>query len=460
MTYSWSISGNGSIVGSTTGSSVSVTAGAAGSFTLHLDVTRNGCPGSCEKVVTVPNPTPCALTPPATNPTCGSSSNQYCGPAGYANYQWSFSSPGNDWVITGGQGTECITYTAGVSGPATLLLETTDNFGCHSSCEVSIPCQSLCPGTVGSIASNFNGTAIAAGRYIWFNSIFKVNSSLPPSPVTIQLTNSRIEFTANGITYNLAVPDANITFDPGVNCATTTFSGGKWVTTVPSSMSGSNSFLSGLSYLVPVNLPGGINPVTWSGTFSSSLPGVSLDWKWAAAVYTSFSTNYNALGVKPIDGSGSCLYANSDHAGTPESFKPFVIGGARGGGGSNFTGSLSATKRVVICPPLASALLQPTEAVGDNLPMEFALHGSYPNPFHASTQINFDLPQAGNVRLVIYNLLGQAVRTLLDGDQPAGERSVVWNGTDSSGRGLNSGIYFYRISFSGQVKVGRMILFK
>jgi hypothetical protein len=100
------------------------------------------------------------------------------------------------------------------------------------------------------------------------------------------------------------------------------------------------------------------------------------------------------------------------------------------------------------------------KAAGSALPKEFALRGSYPNPFNASTQISFALPQAGSVRLVIYNILGQPVRTLLDGDQPAGERSVLWDGTDRNGRALSSGIYFYKISFSGQVKVGRMNLLK
>ncbi|MGH8004294.1 MAG: FlgD immunoglobulin-like domain containing protein, partial [Limisphaerales bacterium] len=105
-------------------------------------------------------------------------------------------------------------------------------------------------------------------------------------------------------------------------------------------------------------------------------------------------------------------------------------------------------------------LIVAQKAVGSTLPTEFALRGSYPNPFNASTQINFALPQAGNVRLVIYKILGQPVRTLLDGDQPAGERSVLWNGTDNGGQTLSSGIYFYKISFGGQVKVGRMNLLK
>jgi hypothetical protein len=99
--------------------------------------------------------------------------------------------------------------------------------------------------------------------------------------------------------------------------------------------------------LVPANIPGGLNPVTWSGTISSDTPGVTINWQWAAAVYTSFSSDYTLLGVKPVDDKTASQYQNSDHAGTPENFKQFVIGGARGGGGANYTGSYSGTGK---CP--------------------------------------------------------------------------------------------------------------
>jgi hypothetical protein len=195
-----------------------------------------------------------------------------------------------------------------------------------------------------SITSNFNGTPINAGNYIWFTSVLNP-SGLGSNPVTFHFTGQTIT-SAN---FNLNVPDADVTFDPNVNFATTTFSGGKWVTTVPSSGLPGNTFFSALGYLVPANLPGGINPVTWSGTISTATPGASLKWQWAAAVYTSFSADNNLLGVKPVDANKKNPYLNSDHAGTPENFKQFVIGGARGGGGSNFTGSLSGTE-TVRCP--------------------------------------------------------------------------------------------------------------
>ncbi len=72
--------------------------------------------------------------------------------------------------------------------------------------------------------------------------------------------------------------------------------------------------------------------MAFSATFSSLATGLTVNWQWGAAVYTSFDTDYNALGVKPVDDNTASGYKNSDHAGTPENFKPFVTGGASGGG--------------------------------------------------------------------------------------------------------------------------------
>jgi len=167
--------------------------------------------------------------------------------------------------------------------------------------------------------------------------------------VTFRFGHSVIRFTASGNDYTLVVPPAIVVFDGSASSASTMFGGdGFWHTTVPVDYTG-NVFLSGLSWQVPVDLPGGINPVSWSGVIDSHSTAVSYQWKWAAAVYDPFSTNYNDLNVKPLDGSNENPYPNSDHAGTPEAFKAFVHGGARGGGGSNFTGSYSGTATLT-CP--------------------------------------------------------------------------------------------------------------
>jgi hypothetical protein len=209
--------------------------------------------------------------------------------------------------------------------------------------------------------SNFNGTPINGGTWIWFNANFTARG-IPSSGATVTFTNSTIQFTADQ-DYNLAVPNAQITFSPSASCATTSFDSitNTWMTTVP--IFGSDEiFLDGLAFPVPASFANSGGKVSgnvqWSGTFSTSTAGISMQWKWGAAVYSTFTTDYNSLNVKATH-SNSCSFGNSDHAGTPEGtdsssgrpFKAFVIGGARGGGGSNFTGSWSGTISVTpACP--------------------------------------------------------------------------------------------------------------
>ena len=84
------------------------------------------------------------------------------------------------------------------------------------------------------------------------------------------------------------------------------------------------------------------------------------------------------------------------------------------------------------------------------LPSSFTLHRNSPNPFNPSTRIRYDLPELSEVKLEIFNITGRKVITLVDGWEPAGYRSVMWNGSDDSGRAVSSGIYLYRITALGQ----------
>jgi hypothetical protein len=205
--------------------------------------------------------------------------------------------------------------------------------------------DALAQSGVSTISSNFNGSAIQGGDWIWFTSVLKVHG-LGNAPVTIGFTGS-IQFSVDGTLYFLPVPSALVTFSPSVTVATTVFCNGQWVTTVPLSGLAGNVFLDGFALQAPFpsGFPGGIQPVTWQGMFFSLTPGITVQWQWAAAVYANplFGLDYNQLGVKPVDDNKASIYQNSDHAGTPENFKSNVVGGARGGGGSNFTGSYSGT---------------------------------------------------------------------------------------------------------------------
>ena len=244
-------------------------------------------------------------------------------------------------LATGGSNTAAV---GDFNGDGKQDLAVVAGFGPSIFLNQSDPCSPSCQLST-SISANFNGTPISGGKYIWFNGVLKP-SGLGANPVTIRFTQQTI----TSATFTLSVPDATVTFDPAASSATTTFSGGMWVTRAPSSGLAGNTFLSALGYLVPANLPGGIHNVTWNGTISSDTPGVSVQWKWAAAVYSNFISDYNTLGVKPVDDNKASQYHNSDHAGTPENFKPYVIGGATGGGGSNYTGGYSGTVSVGPCP--------------------------------------------------------------------------------------------------------------
>ena len=93
-------------------------------------------------------------------------------------------------------------------------------------------------------------------------------------------------------------------------------------------------------------------------------------------------------------------------------------------------------------------------------PVEYALGRNFPNPFNPETQIDYQLPEAGATFLVIYNMLGQSVRTLVQSNQKAGFYRVAWDGRDALGRPVSSGIYLYRLVSGRFVQTRRMILLK
>ena len=86
--------------------------------------------------------------------------------------------------------------------------------------------------------------------------------------------------------------------------------------------------------------------------------------------------------------------------------------------------------------------------------------GNNPNPFNPSTTIRYTLEEASNVRLTIYNVLGQPVRVLVNSGQGQGVYSVQWDGRDSFGREVTSGVYLYRLEAGANVSIQKMILVK
>ena len=94
-------------------------------------------------------------------------------------------------------------------------------------------------------------------------------------------------------------------------------------------------------------------------------------------------------------------------------------------------------------------------------PAAFSLASNYPNPFNPATTIRYALPQAADVRLTVYNVVGQVVRTLVAEHQSAGRYLVAWDATNDNGHSLSAGIYFYRLQAGDEFHaVKKMLLLK
>ncbi len=98
--------------------------------------------------------------------------------------------------------------------------------------------------------------------------------------------------------------------------------------------------------------------------------------------------------------------------------------------------------------------------VKGQLPLEFSVKQNYPNPFNPKTTIQYSIPERAHVKVDIYNILGQRVARLVNKTQPAGEYSVIWDGTDESGKAASTGVYFYKVRAGDKVEKKKMVLLK
>ena len=95
---------------------------------------------------------------------------------------------------------------------------------------------------------------------------------------------------------------------------------------------------------------------------------------------------------------------------------------------------------------------------GPALPQAWTLGQNYPNPFNPSTIIPYQVPTVGHVRLEVFNVLGQRIATLVDGERSAGVHTAVWDATDAAGRAVGAGVYFYRLRSAGQPTLTRRMV--
>lgn len=224
--------------------------------------------------------------------------------------------------------------------------------------------------TVSTIAGNFNDFHIDAGNTIWFNSAGKV-TGLGSGTSSIHITDATVSFSANGNSYTVNIPNTTVTFTTLATAASTSYSNDGWLVTTPPAFNG-NVFLGGASLLAPGGggllggllgglgltggFPGGIKNVTWRANFAADTPGLTVNWQWAAAVYTNFNSSLGDLGVKAVDDATVDTHHNADRAGTPEAYKLFVVAGGRGLGGTNYTGNYTTGASVTPDVPAQASL--------------------------------------------------------------------------------------------------------
>ena len=94
------------------------------------------------------------------------------------------------------------------------------------------------------------------------------------------------------------------------------------------------------------------------------------------------------------------------------------------------------------------------------MPKEFVLHQNYPNPFNPITSLRYDLPNDGLVNITVYDMMGRAVITLVNGSQTAGFKSIQWNSTNDRNEPVSAGLYLYTIQAGEFSQTRKMVLLK
>ncbi len=196
-----------------------------------------------------------------------------------------------------------------------------------------------------------------------------------------------------------------------------------------------------ISSLVPVEL----------ASFSASVTTAGVELKWTTATETN---NYGFSIERRSEG--------SDFA---------EIGFVKGNGTSTVINSYSFVDTKPLNGSVYYRLKQidldgsvnySNEIMADNSGMVngFHLYGNYPNPFNPSTTISFSLSEKENVRVIVRDILGSEVAEIFNGIAAPGINRVQWNGNNSAGQMVNSGVYFYTVEVNGKVFTGKMILNK
>ena len=203
------------------------------------------------------------------------------------------------------------------------------------------------------------------------------------------------------------------------------------------------------------NLPPGVPPAGLVVSKTATPLQTSLSWQ--PAIDDPASTGKNMIKFYSIYRAGGTGALVKISTSATTSFTDNVSAAG------SYTYAVSATdygaNESVQSPTASATFLAIDEGAG--LPDEYALKANYPNPFNPSTTIRYQLPAAGRVSLIIYDLTGKQVRTLVDEASSAGYYRAVWDGRDAKGAGVATGVYFYRITVDNAfTQTKKMVLMK
>jgi hypothetical protein len=447
--------------------------------TVTLTLTTNDPAGPCEAVsdnmaITI-NPNPiCSLTPPNPLPFCSSTGNSFSGPAGLATYQWTVSGNG---TLTGGQGTQTITYSVGASGNINIALTVTDANGCEASCQVEFECTPPPPGTFTSFTQGAYGNA--GGKFNDETTLEILQRLITPDSALV-------------VGKTTGSPANSITMPEGTEqCIINRLPAGGTPGKLPSNLG--NALLSppsgGCQTVPPLPLGAGGK---WRNILLGQTVTLTLNARFDPELDNfnlcpQFKTQRALPGPNGLLGDEDDVPDPTDpgqaffipltvlHALTAPDLTNTVHGlvelANRGLAGQPTGGaSLSDINKAVDainrgfdgcrflvccgmdCPPLSKEA-QLTESATGEFPAQYTLE-AFPNPFNPSTQVQFDLPEQTFVTVKIYNVLGQEVVTLVDHvEHEPGSYAFRFDASH-----LTSGIYFVRLQAAHHTMT-RKILF-
>ena len=124
-------------------------------------------------------------------------------------------------------------------------------------------------------------------------------------------------------------------------------------------------------------------------------------------------------------------------------------------------GQLSSSNIDLIAAWIDEGALEELNTKNNNaLPEIFTLHQNYPNPFNPATNLDYEIPEDAMVNITVFDMMGKVVRTLVNGQQSAGYKTLQWNATSNSGQPISAGLYIYTIRAGEFSKTRKMILLK